>query len=114
MIAWPFDNIRIFGSLQAGFPDNLLRTEMDQGPSKTRPRSKMASHPVGFSKVMTFSEFALLRTFHKDTLAFGSLQFSVRSPETREPIVVKFSDQPDGVEIGTDRMKVDLAFEVMP
>lgn len=87
---------------------------MDQGPSKTRPRSKMASHEIGFSKVVTFAEFALLRSFHAETLAFGSLQFSVLSPETRQQIVAKFADPPEGVEVGTDRMRVDLKFEVLP
>jgi len=55
--------------------DELLRTGMDQGPSRSRRRFTQIMHRLRFVLIMTEEQYLLFKGFYAGTLAQGTKDF---------------------------------------
>jgi len=94
-VAWPASLPQRF--LDAGYSeepgDNVLRSEMDVGPPKSRRRSTVAPKRITARMVMTKTQFASWKTYHEDTLADGTIAFDLEDANgtTREFFTLSYS-----------------------
>lgn len=73
--------------------DNLIKTEMNNGPYKTRQKSTRAYQPIKGAMVIDTNQRAYFYTFYKTTIAFGALSFLFPKPENvLENIEAKLTD----------------------
>ena len=94
-------------------PDNVLRSTMDVGPDKTRPRGSAQPEPIQGYQIMTKTQFGYFQSFYRTTLAQGSLRFSWTHPVTGASCEMKFRESPSwSIESGW--VKVDYKLEVLP
>jgi len=77
-----------------GFGDNLVRTQMELGPPKKRPRSTAAVQPLTVTFDLTRAQVATLEAFYQATLGQGSLNFTWTHPRTAAAIEVGFRSPP--------------------
>ncbi len=93
--------------------DTLIRTSMDAGPEKTRRRFTAASEYYTVSWVMTDAQFTTFRSFFKDTIADGSIEFEMNHPITGETVLVRFRGVYKISLAGTGYL-VNAEIEVLP
>lgn len=74
----------------------VLRTQMDTGAAKQRPRYSAAVEPLQVSYRMTPAQVETLRAFVRDTLAGGALPFEMTHPRTGATVTVRIVAGPDG------------------
>lgn len=106
-------------SANIGAPQKaLLRSEMDTGPAKVRPRTTAAVRPLTLKYgPMTAAQYDTFETFHADDLIFGVLSFDLHHPITRAPITVRFAGEDDHYSVETlafDCHIVTLKLEILP
>lgn len=84
MSAWPSDVP--FFTLRRGFShveaDTVLRTQMDDGDRKSRPRMTAARRSMTGSANMTLAQYRDAREFVDTDLAGGALTFTATDPIT--------------------------------
>ncbi len=92
-VAWPASLPDDF--LDAGYTEspgeNVLREEMDVGPSKTRRRATVKPVQVTGTIMMTRDQFKIWQDFYTDVLFHGTVPFAQRSLDgtLREMYVVE-------------------------
>ena len=113
---WPASLPQAFklNTYQPARADNLLRTPVDVGPSKTRRRSLVASRVERGAMDMTRAQWATLVTFYDTTLSGGTLQYSMFDPLGGASREVKFNAPPEPSGSGAGRFVVALEIEVLP
>lgn len=74
--------------------DNVIRTAMDVGPPKKRPRSSAAVKPVSVTFDLTRAQVATLQAFYEATLGQGSLNFTWTHPRTLAAVEAGFRAPP--------------------
>ena len=71
-----------------------IRTEMDAAIAKQRPRFSTSAESRTFKMLMTNAQYQTFKTFYKDTLRSGSLEFNMQKPGIPgENIVVRFNER---------------------
>ncbi len=76
------------------FGDNVLRTAMEVGPPKKRPRSTAAVKPLRVTFDLSRTQVASLQAFYEATLGQGALNFAWTHPRTGAAIEVGFRTPP--------------------
>lgn len=71
-------------------PVGVIRTAMETGPAKQRPRFTAAPEPLSGSLLLTREQTLLLDTFWQVTLAMGALSFNWIHPRTLEEAEMRF------------------------
>lgn len=100
---------------QSQFQDVALRSEMDAGPGKVRPRFTAASEYITGEFVLNGTEYLVLYGFWRDDLRFGALSFNATHPETDAPCVVRFMEPPIRRPInGRKLWRVAVKLEILP
>lgn len=94
--------------------DVLVRTSMDTGPAKFRPRTSAGVARLALSYIMSRAEVESLSDFFNDDLMWGSLSFSFPHPRTEEPVDCRFRQPPVYAPINGDFFKVTMELEVLP
>ena len=61
--------------------DNILATDMNEGPYKTRQRSTEAYQALSCSMIITSAQRETFYTFYKSTIGFGALSFNFPQPD---------------------------------
>ena len=95
-----------------------LRTSMDAGPAKQRPRFTAAPQPVTLVfKPISAANLAAFETFYKEDLSYGALDFHMQHPIT--DVVERFrfvaSQEPWGMKpIGKDAYRLNVNLERLP
>lgn len=99
-------------------PNNVLRTNMDVGPAKTRRRSAAAPYPMTVQFSCTADQANTLYDFANTTLKGGALRFEWTHPRTGATIecrvvpsdreLVKFAPS------GANRWIASFSLEVLP
>ncbi len=95
-IYWPADFPQQF--LIDGFEERpanfLIRTEMDAGVAKQRPRFTTGAEMFSGVLLMTNTQYELFKLFFKETLKMGSLEFNMpKRGETETYQVVRFTTE---------------------
>lgn len=96
--------------------DSRVRTQMDAGPAKMRPRYRAAiiehDTPIQY---FTKAQWVLLETFYSTTLLNGTMPFDWLDPVTGATVSFRFKTPPQlGGMLGPDTIPVTLNLEVMP
>lgn len=76
------------------FADVVLRTAMEAGPPKKRPRSSAAVKPLTVKFDLTRAQVAILEDFHWITLGRGALNFEFMHPRKQVTVEVGFMRAP--------------------
>lgn len=100
-------------------PNELLRSEMDSGPAKVRPRGKAKPVPETQVYIMTTEQLAMFRAFVRDTLATGALCFDWPHPVLGRYVRARLVGQSDAIYSvspwnKTNAWQVSLTMEIWP
>ena len=98
-----------------GGPENVIRSQVDAGPNKTRQRFTAAPYPLRGSMTVTGAQHDQFWDFFSDQIADGAISFSF--PKPREPataITVKFNTTPQSAAARGDNFILSLDLLVMP
>lgn len=96
-----------------------VRTAMDSGPGKGRPRFTAAPRPVKGSIVIDRVQYEILENFHDVVLGGGMLRFDWVHPITRAVATFRFTDEPDYRALGQSGaglalLRATLSLELLP
>ncbi len=114
-ILWPesLPQSPLLDGWQETLADNVLRTEMEQGPAKLRRRSTVASGRMRAQFLLSAADCALLDTFYNDTLAGGVKVFRLLHPLRNVTIVCRFAAPPEYAAVNGEYCRARLSLEVM-
>lgn len=93
---------------------DVVRTQMDAGPSKMRRRTTAGVRKITKTLRMTESEVESLDTFYTSTLGQGTLRFDVENPRTGTVKEMRFVKRPTWRLVTDDDYDVNVQLEVMP
>jgi len=88
--------------LAAGRNSNVIRTQMDAGPKKTRRRYTASTKIFTGKMFMDAEQHFVLEQFYRTVLADGALRFYFTDPQTLETAVFRFTE--DYVEVSAGGM----------
>jgi len=115
MTAWPVTLPQY--PLQEGYSEtarkNAIRSQMEQGPAKTRKRYTAAVRRFGITLFMTTAQVEIMDAFFEDDLAFGSLSFTWVNPRTQAAATCRIINEPAYVPSGPN-WKVQFEMEILP
>ena len=95
--------------------DNVIRTSVDAGPEKRRPRFTAAVRPLSGSMIMTSTQLDTLMTFFDTDIGSGSLAFDFNAPRNQATTIsVAFKRQPMWTNLGGDSYQVNLEMDIQP
>jgi hypothetical protein len=116
---WPtsLPQTPLLGSFAESLNINSIRTPMDNGPAKTRRRSRLPT-PIQCAFTMTGAQIVTLEDFVKNTL-FGVRRFNFTHPRLRTTCEVKIVPGSDGKyydlsPLGAGMWHVAMAMEILP
>ncbi len=95
-------------------PATALRTEMDQGPAKSRQRTTAGPRRLGFSLFLTRAQTATLDSFFNDDTKGGAVAFTFPHPRTGVSMSCRFTEPPRYQMQGGDIFRATLSLEVLP
>jgi len=95
-------------------PENILRTDMEQGPAKLRRRTTAGVRGMEMSYLMSKAQVSALETFYNSTLAGGVFDFSYTHPRSGATLDCRFVKPPQYTAQDADLFKVDIVLEVLP
>lgn len=83
-ITWPsaLPQVARLDGLSGKRKTNVIRTEMDAGPAKTRQRYSVSIKNFIGSVILNEEQREILETWYKTTLANGALRFVMKDPQT--------------------------------
>lgn len=113
---WPpaLSNYVLHDGYSESPPDNALRTEMDDGPVKTRRKSIAARRPIQVKKHMYKTEVATFDTFYDTTCVNGTLSFDWVHPRTGSVVEMMFTSPPVYESLGGTAWMVSMNLEILP
>jgi hypothetical protein len=95
-------------------PDQLLRSQVEQGPAKVRRRYTAAPRPVQVSIAVTAAQLETFDAFYLTTLEGGALTFDWQHPRTGVSKTFRFVKQPEYTHLGGLQYTVSMDLEIMP
>jgi hypothetical protein len=118
MPAWPASLPQYV--LQQGYneqlSDNLVETQMDAGPGKTRRRFTATVKQFGVTLEMDATQAATFEAFYETTLKQGSIPFDWVHPRTRAALTFKFKKPAPRVSVrgGGGVVQYSFMLETLP
>ena len=106
--------------LQSGYEESqsnrTIRTTMDVGPSKQRPRTRAGVRPFMLPLELSGAELEIFNAFYENTLSGGALAFDWVHPRTRVAVNFRFigGQPPKWNALGGDLYGALLPVEVLP
>lgn len=116
MPSWPasLNFCPVNGSYQEQPVDAVLRTEMDAGPVKTRPRFTAVPTNISFTlPKMTRAEYVIFRDWFNIDLERGALSFDALHPLTRQSGNFRFR-APYSVALPGKSVVISVQLELLP
>jgi len=95
-------------------PNNIVRTQMDQGPAKVRRRSTANVKPVKMQFVMDKAQLNTFETFFNDTVKGGALKFDFPEPVTQTVKEYRFKGQPTKTPLSATLFRIEVEMEELP
>lgn len=116
-ITWPIgvpEDVQL-ANYEEALADNLLETQMEQGPYKTRRRGTARFEQLTICIRMDADQLAIFEDWFYDTLGDGSLIFNWRHPRTFNPVTMQFRKPPPTIHPAAyDVYDVTMKLEVRP
>lgn len=94
--------------------DILLRSPMDAGPPKTRPRYRSAPRDFALPMVLTTAQRATLETFYETTLNFGVDPFDWVHPVEETSAELMFIARPGYTSVAGGFWRTLLQLRIWP
>lgn len=99
--------------------DNVLRTQMDAGPSFSRRRYTAVSRTLGVPVVFNGAQRVIFDDFFRDDLKDGSLSFDWTDPVDDSTVTFRFTKPPEfttmrGGQPAERIYRATLALEILP
>jgi len=104
----------LYPNFQEEMPARVVRTRMDAGPAKARPRFTAAPTPLHGSVRLDITQRATFRTFYDSTLAGGALSFDWKHPVTGVACTMRFTGDPRIRARAANIFEADLDLEILP
>ena len=114
MATWPLTNYVLIDGYSENPPNNAIRSEMDEGPPKTRRMSIAARRPITVQKHLNKSQVAILDTFYDTTLVNGTIEFDWVHPRTGSSVEMMFTEPPVYESLGGTSWMVSMKLEILP
>ncbi len=96
-----------------GFEDNVIRSQMDKGASKTRPRFTRLRRTRAVSFILNNAQKVAFDSFYTSILG-GSKPFNWHDPVTGAPIVVQMKDSVTGPKrLANDVWQISFNLEIL-
>lgn len=99
------------GYTEAPDPTITIRSSVEVGPAKLRPRYSVATRIFTIPLVLTVAQLDTLDLFWTSTLSFGSLPFDWVHMRTLAAYSYQFRAYPDPQVLSGRHFRVDLALE---
>lgn len=115
MIYWPVtlpQNVDTDG-YQEIIQDNRIRSDMDMGPPKMRPRFSAIVEQFTIVFVFNRTEMSAFEAFYKTTTSFGTEAFQWTHPRTGATVMMRFV-APYRVQSVDHNVEVSFTLEVLP
>jgi len=93
---------------------NIIRSDVDVGPAKTRRRHTKPIVNVKGSLVLSKAHLDIFDTFYNDVLQSGALRFLFNDPVSGTTKEYRFIDPPVYRPITVDHWVVELTMEILP
>lgn len=93
-------------------PANDIRTQMDKGPDKARPRTTANVRPLSFNLKLTAAQTQTLDDFY--VLVGSSVEFDYTHPRTLSAVTARFVAPPQYAEVEGALYNCALQVEIMP
>ncbi len=93
--------------------DGVIRTDMDAGPQKTRPRYTACSEYITCQVVCDDTEHDNFMAFYRITTARGALRFVMKHPGTGVNRYFRFREPPAAAET-SGLWAISLQLEALP
>lgn len=94
--------------------DNLLRSEMEMGPAKTRRRTSAGVRTLEAQYILSAAQTAILRGFFENDVKAGALAFDYTHPVTSVTVAARFAAPPVFAALNGRYYKVSVKIEVLP
>lgn len=111
---WPLPSRKLHIGFQRVPLPNVVRSQFDVGPAKTRRRATARGFDIKGTITITDAELATFETWFEDTILDGSLEFDWTDPQTGDPITLAFVEPYSHVSIGPNGTTLQLHFESQP
>jgi hypothetical protein len=100
---------------ETGPLENVIRSQRDKGPSKTRRRFTAAVREItGRSGIMGYDQLQGFETFYRDEIGDGSLSFTARHPRTHEVATFKFVGGYQVIPLPDEQVRIAMKLEILP
>lgn len=111
-IMWPTSIpqlLRLDGQ-KAQRKNNVIRTQMDAGPSKARKRYTVSEKLFEGTIIVTEEERQILENWYRDTLGDGTLRFAMKDPQSLQLSEFRFTE--DYTEVSLEGLwKITMKLE---
>lgn len=92
----------------------VLRSTVDVGPAKLRPRYTAEVKVFACALVLDSTQVATLETFYETTTVFGTGPFDWVHPRTEAAASLRFRNRPTYSALGAGRFRASFALELLP
>jgi hypothetical protein len=117
MAAWPGTlPLPLADGYSSSLPNNLLVSDVSNGPAKVRRRTTANSYPIKMRMRLTPTQHSTFLTFYSTTLFSGATTFTFTHPETGATVSARFNPKttPSWVPVGALDRLVSFELEIMP
>jgi len=116
MAVWPatLQQALNSGDFSLSVQDPTIRSEIDVGPVKQRPRYTATPEIISGSITVNRDEFNTFYSFWKNDLMFGSISFDWIHPITGEVCSARFRNKWTLTPINELYFKVNMELEILP
>ena len=94
-------------------PNQIIRSQMDQGPAKLRRRTTAAVRLFQVGFMLSQSQIDDLENFYLTTLVGGALSFDFTHPRTGATVTCRFASPPEYSAANGDYLKAFASWRIM-
>lgn len=115
MTSWPAFMPSPLLGLEEQPPDTTLRSAMDTGPAKTRPRFSAAPRDFdGWSCRLSDADKTAFDDWYVNDIARGALSFDLVNPTTKVVESARLKGRPKYILVEPQKWRVTISLEVLP
>jgi hypothetical protein len=110
---WPVSlpAIPLVDNYSEKFGTNTIRTPMDHGPAKRRPRYTTTHDPTSFMFELDGAQLDIFKAFYITTLRHGERPFELTHPTELTTATFAFLDEPEMVPVDGGSYRVTFSAE---
>lgn len=94
--------------------NTVVRSDMEQGPAKTRQRTTAGVSRLSLGYLMSASQISDLQDFFETDLIGGALGFGFTHPRTGDTVTARFRQPPEYASANGGYFRASIELEVLP